>query len=72
MLDDWVVIAVKRENQACQQAVRDITDSVSECQMHIETVILQGEDLDNLIDPIEFYEGPPQYMLESKQTFSLN
>ncbi len=40
--------------------------------MHIETVILQGEDLDNLIDPIEFYEGPPQYMLESKQSFSLN
>lgn len=72
VLDDWVVIAVKRENQACQQSVRDITDAVRDGHMHIDTVILQSLDLGNYIETIEFYEGPPQFMIESKPIFTLN
>ncbi len=30
VLDDWVVIAVKRENTACQAAVKEITEAVKE------------------------------------------
>ena len=45
VLDDWVVIAVKRENTACQAAVREITEAVKDSQMHIETIILPSVDL---------------------------
>lgn len=72
VLDDWVVIAVKRENQASQQAVKEISQAVQEGAMHIEPVILQSLDLERHIETIEFYEGPPQYMNESKPRYSID
>ena len=71
VLDDWVVVAVKRENQAYQAAVKDISEAVDSTAMHIETAILQSLDLPSHIETIEFYEGPPQYMVEARPVFSL-
>ena len=45
ILDDWVVVAVKRENQSCQNAVKLITEAVEDNTMHLEAVILQSIDL---------------------------
>ena len=71
ILDDWVVIAVKRENQACQAAVKEITEFVLSSEMHIETVILQSLELPNYIETIEFFDGPPQYMVEARPVVNL-
>ena len=30
ILDDWVVVAVKRENEACQAAVKELTEIVKD------------------------------------------
>ena len=60
-----------RENQACQAAVKDISESIDSNAMHIETAILQSLDLPSHIETIEFYEGPPQYMVEARPVFSL-
>ena len=40
VLDDWVVIAVKQENQSCQNAVKEIARRVEENEMNLDTVIL--------------------------------
>ena len=40
--------------------------------MHIETVILHGEDLSQHIETIEFFDGPPQYMVDAKPSYSLS
>lgn len=40
--------------------------------MHIEPVILQSLDLERHIETIEFFEGPPQYMFESKPRYSID
>lgn len=64
ILDDWVVISVKRENLACKQAEQEINQAVVNGETHIETVILQSLDLHKHIETIEFYQGPPQYMNE--------
>jgi len=71
VLDDWVVIAVKRENQACQAAVKEISEAVNDNEMHIETAILQSLDLGNHIETIEFYDGPPQYMVDARPVFTV-
>ena len=71
VLDDWVVIAVKHENSACQEVAKEIAQSVNEGQLHLDAVVLPHVDLNNLIDTIEFYEGPPQYMLEVKPPTTL-
>ena len=71
ILDDWVVIAVKRENHSCQQAVKTITEVIDENVLHLETVILPSIDLKNHIEQLEFYEGPPQYMVEARPAYSL-
>ena len=71
VLDDWVVIAVKRENYSCQQAVKEIREAVQEGVMHIETVLLESLKLSSHIETIEFYEGPPQYMVEAKPVVTL-
>jgi hypothetical protein len=47
-------------------AEREITEAVLDGETHIETVILQSLDLYNHIDTIEFYQGPPQYMLDAR------
>ena len=44
-MDDWVVVAVKRENEACQAAVKELTENVQEGKLHLETVRLQSLDL---------------------------
>lgn len=62
VLDDWVVIAVKRENQACQLAVKEIAAAIEAGEMHIPSVLLQSADLKSNISLIEFFDGPPAYM----------
>ena len=39
--------------------------------MHIEPVILQSLDLERHISTLEFYEGPPQYMIEVKPVYTI-
>lgn len=39
--------------------------------MHIETVILQSLELPNYIETIEFFDGPPQYMVEARPVVNL-
>ena len=48
-MDDWVVIAVKRENQACQAAVKELQASVKKGELHLEPVLLQQMELQNYI-----------------------
>lgn len=71
ILDDWVVIAVKQENQSCQNAVKELSRRVEDNQMHLDTVILQHTDLQNHIETIDFYDGPPSYMVQSKPNYAL-
>ena len=71
VLDDWIVIAVKRENQACQTAVKELQGAVRDGQMHLEPVTLHGLDLERHISTIEFYEGPPQYMVEARPVYTI-
>ena len=72
ILDDWVVIAVRRENEACQLAVKELNKSVQEEQMHIFSVNLESLDLHGHIETIEFYEGPPQYMADARPVYALD
>ena len=71
VLDDWVVIAVKCENQSCQNAVKEIQGAVEENELHIDTILIQNTDLRKQIDTIEFYDGPPSYMAEAKPDYSI-
>lgn len=71
ILDDWVVVAVKRENSACQAAVSEITEKVEEAEMHMKTVILPDQSLENHIERIEFFEGPPQYMVDARPVYTV-
>ena len=71
ILDDWIVIAVKRENLACKQAEKEINEAVINEETQIETVILQSLDLHKHIQTIEFYQGPPQYMIEARPFCSI-
>ena len=71
VLDDWVVVAVKRENSACQAAVSEITDKVEEAEMHMKTVILPDQGLENHIERIEFFDGPPQYMVDARPIYTV-
>ena len=72
ILDDWVVIAVKCENSACQTAVKEIKEAVIDNEFHINTVFIQNTDLRTQIDTIEFYEGPPSYMADAKPIYSMS
>lgn len=71
VLDDWIVVAVKRENNGSRQAIKDIQLSVRDGQMHIEAVPLQSLDLERHIDTIDFFEGPPQYMAEARPIYTV-
>ena len=50
---------------------KEISLSVQEGELHLDAIVLPHVDLGNLIDTIEFYEGPPQYMLEVKPPTTL-
>lgn len=39
--------------------------------MHLEAVPLPSLDLERHIDTIDFFEGPPQYMVESRPIYSI-
>ena len=39
--------------------------------MHLEPVTLQNLDLERHISTIEFYEGPPQYMIDARPIYSI-
>ena len=62
VLDDWIVVAVKKENQACQAAVKEITQLIQHGERTMDPVLLDDIDLLNSISQIEFEEGPPLYM----------
>jgi len=39
--------------------------------MHLEPITLQGLDLERHISTLEFYEGPPQYMVEVRPMYTI-
>ena len=39
--------------------------------MHLEPVTVQNLDLERHISTIEFYEGPPQYMIDARPIYSI-
>jgi len=39
--------------------------------MHIEAVPLHSLDLERHIDTIDFFEGPPQYMVEARPVYTV-
>ena len=45
VLDDWVVVAVRKENEASQEVVRNITDLINEGVHHIDSVIMRDTNL---------------------------
>lgn len=71
VLDDWIVVSVKTENDLCQRAVREIRDLVFEKKSYIDTVLLGDFDLASQIDTLTFEEGPLLYMEEYKPKFQL-
>lgn len=56
---------------ACKQAEKEITIAVEAGVSHLEAIILPGVDLESHIETIEFYEGPPQYMVEARPICAL-
>lgn len=62
ILDDWIVISVKRENELSQRAVRELKDLVAEKATYMDSVLLGDLDLYRQIDAISFEEGPPMYL----------
>ena len=38
----------------------------------MQSIILQSVDLDSHISTIEFYDGPPQYMVESRPLYTID
>lgn len=49
VLDDWIVVAVKKENQACQAAVKEITQLIQHGERTMDPVLLNDIDLMNSI-----------------------
>jgi len=62
VLDDWVVIAVESENEGVQEVVRQIRQSVNTNQSYIESFIIHDANLFDLIDTVNFQDGPPLYI----------
>lgn len=71
VLDDWIVVAVKTENDLAQQAVREIQAMIAQKKTFMDSVILGESDLASKIETIPFEEGPPLYMQEHTQSFGL-
>ena len=44
-LDDWIVVAVKLENQAAQNSTRMLAESVDEGVMSMNTIFLEKESV---------------------------
>ena len=65
VLDDWVVIAVRKENEAAQEVIREIKSLINDGIPHIDSVILKEINLIRQISTIEFHEGPPLFMQEA-------
>ena len=64
VLDDWIVISVKKENELSQRAVKELKSLVAERTAYMDSVLLGDLDLSSQIDTIAFKEGPPQYLQE--------
>lgn len=71
VLDDWIVVAVKTENDLAQQAVKEIQAMIAQKKTFMDSVILGESDLASKIETIPFEEGPPLYMQEHTQSFGL-
>ena len=54
MLDDWIVVAVKKENQACQGAVKEVTKLIQHGERTMDPVLLDDIDFLGDISQIEF------------------
>lgn len=50
VLDDWIVIAVRTENQIAQKAINEIKSKVSKGVQHIDTIFLKDADMERRID----------------------
>ena len=45
VLDDWVVIAVKSENSACQDVLKEIKQEITDGSSYLEPKILREDNL---------------------------
>ena len=71
-LENWIVIAVKKENEQCQSVVRKIRQCISIDAAFLESYELNnGVSLYEMIQRIDFKEGPPRYMQEVVHDFDL-
>jgi hypothetical protein len=70
VLDDWIVVSVKTENELCQKAVREIRALVSKKKAQIDTVLIGTYDLASQINMIAFEEGPPIYLKDYQPKFT--
>lgn len=71
-LENWIVIAVKKENEQCQSVVRKIRQCISLDAAFLESYELSnGVSLYEMIQRIDFKEGPPRYMQEVVHDFDL-
>lgn len=52
VLDDWIVVSVKAENDLCQSAVRDLKQLVKAKEINIDSVLLGRMDLEAQIQTI--------------------
>jgi hypothetical protein len=54
VLDDWIVISVKKENELSQRAVKELKSLVAERAAYMDSVLLGDLDLSSQIDTIAF------------------
>jgi hypothetical protein len=54
VLDDWIVISVKKENELSQRAVKELKSLVTERTAYMDSVLLGDLDLSSQIDTIAF------------------
>ena len=54
VLDDWVVIAIKNENESVKKAINELHDAVKNDVQFLETIILTQKDLHSEIETIKF------------------
>jgi hypothetical protein len=64
-LENWIVVAVKKENEQCQSVVKKIRKCIELDAAFLESYELSnGLSLYEMIERIDFKEGPPRYMQE--------
>lgn len=67
-LDDWIVEAVKRDNKDCQRIVKNFKREIEANSTYLETPEVDSYELANIIEKLEFKEGPPEYMVRLEES----